>query len=224
MKNFLIFLALLGGLVLFLNHQFPHALENQGGSYHLLYLVALLVLVSGGVIRINKSNWGQQAKMAGAWVGIFLIFMIGYVYKDVFLDSKIGSELMPGRTSITQGGEMKLHPRADGHFYIEGRINGERILFMIDTGASYTMLSQSSADRVGLIIPPDAKKTLFSTANGTTAGLAATVSEMRIGELEVENLQVYVNQGSIDTNLLGMNFLQKLSSYSVENGVMTLAP
>ena len=224
MKHTLIFLALLGALIAFLNHQFPGALSSDGRNYHLIYLTVLLLVIGGGAALTNRRRWKQNLKYATWWVVIFLVIMVGHTYKDVLLDSKLASELIPGSTTIQGDGSITLNARADGHFYINARINGKKTRFLIDTGASDIMLTQKAADRIGLVIADGATKRIYSTASGTSSGLEVNIKQMHIGNMTLQNATAYVNQGNSSTNLLGQSFMNRLSSYSVENGRMTLVP
>ena len=224
MKHLLLFLLLLAGLIALLNHQFPDALGRSDNGYHLTYLIILAIIIGGSVIASNRTHWKRNLQYATGWAGIFLVLMIGYTYKEQLLDSKLGSELIPGRTTIEANGSMTLHARADGHFYINATINNHKLRFMIDTGASDIMLTRETADRVGLTIAPDAKKQRYSTASGITHGLEVTIGQLRVGDFVLKRATAYVNQGNATTNLLGMDFLNALSSYTVEGGTMTLVP
>lgn len=224
MKPTLIFLALLGLLIVFLNHQFPDALEQGDGEFRLVYIVTLLVLVGSSIVSSMQHEWRTQLKYASWWIGIFFVCMVGYTYGNHLLDSKLGAELVPGRTAMQSDGTLTLHARTDGHFYINARVNGQKLRFMIDTGASDIMLTKQTAERIGLVIRADAKKQIYSTANGISAGLEVVIPRMQIGEYTLSNVTAYVSQGDTDTNLLGQSFMNGLSSYSVEDGKMRLVP
>lgn len=224
MKNILIFLAAFAALIALLNHQFPGALEHEDNHYHLLYLVVLTIVIGGSVTLSNRAHWKKNVQYAIAWVGVFLLIITGYSYRDTLLNSKLGSELIPGSTTITADDSMLLHARADGHFYISATINNHKLRFMIDTGASDIMLTKETAERIGLNIAPDAKKQIYSTANGISSGREVTIDTMQIGNFTTNNITAYVSQGNAGSNLLGMAFLNRLSGYSVEDGTMTLVP
>lgn len=224
MKPLFIFLVLFGLLIALLAVQFPDALGDDGSKYHLMYMTILLLVVGGGSLASYHEHWRNNLKFAAWWVVIFIVIMTSYAYRDVFLNSKMGAELVPGRVSIQGDGAMVLHARADGHFYINAMLNGQKILFMIDTGATDMMLTKQTAERVGLVPAHNAKKKMYSTANGVSAGVEVRIHRMQIGEVVLRDAVAYINQGDAGVNLLGMQFLKHLSSYSVESGEMTLVP
>ncbi len=66
--------------------------------------------------------------------------------------------MIPGQTTTSGVGEVMLSASTDGHFCINGRANGKRIRFMIDTGASDITISPQAAQRIGI----DLKKLQFT--------------------------------------------------------------
>jgi aspartyl protease family protein len=55
-----------------------------------------------------------------------------------------------GDPRLLAAGRFSIPRDAHGHFHTEGRIDGQRIDFMIDTGASVIALNEKSAARFGL--------------------------------------------------------------------------
>ncbi|MBN8986285.1 MAG: TIGR02281 family clan AA aspartic protease, partial [Rhizobiales bacterium] len=53
-----------------------------------------------------------------------------------------------------------------GHFQTEGRIEGQRIKFMVDTGASVVAMNESSAARMGVRPVQSEFNAKVTTANG----------------------------------------------------------
>lgn len=93
-----------------------------------------------------------------------------------------------------------------GHFMSEGRINGRLVRFMVDTGATLIALSQVEADRIGLPWR-EGRQVLMQTANGTTPTHLITLSSVRLGDVELANLQAAVLPASMPYILLGNNVL-----------------
>jgi aspartyl protease family protein len=102
-----------------------------------------------------------------------------------------------------------------GHFLIEAVVNGVPIDFMVDTGASHVVLSLQDARRLGFT-PTNLHFTQkFQSANGTVRAAPVELRELRIGQLRLFDLEASVNGGPLPISLLGMSFLQRLSSYEV---------
>src|ERR1700684_822864 len=79
-----------------------------------------------------------------------------------------------------------------GHFRTEGRIDGQRIDFMVDTGASMVALNETSAARFGLRPPRADYNATVSTANGTVKGARARLAMVELGELTVRDVDALV--------------------------------
>lgn len=112
------------------------------------------------------------------------------------------------REEIISGG-------ARGHFITEVHINGTPIKFLIDTGATHIVLNSDDAERVGLSTGRLRFNTAFKSANGKTYAAPVTLRDVRIGQLQLHDLDAYVNQGDLDISLLGTSFLRQLQSYEV---------
>ena len=110
-----------------------------------------------------------------------------------------------------------------GHFRTEGRIDGQRVDFMVDTGASTVALNESSAARFGLRPSRADYTAIVSTANGTVKGARARLAMVQLGELTVRDVDALVlPDEALSENLLGLSFLSKLKRFAYANGQMVL--
>jgi aspartyl protease family protein len=110
-----------------------------------------------------------------------------------------------------------------GHFATEGRIDGQRIAFMVDTGASVIALNESSAALFGLRPVPNQYIARVATANGTIKAAPAHLDRVEIGGLVVRDVDALVlPDEALSENLLGLSFLSKLKRFEYANGVMVL--
>lgn len=137
---------------------------------------------------------------------------------QVFAGRRPEPEAAPPAAQSVSAGVVELRQNADGHYYIEGAINGRPLRFLIDTGASISMLTEEAAAQVDL---SDCRAGKSSTANGVVDVCVGVVPEMRIGPYIVSNSLAAVNANT-ETNLLGMNVLGQFQ-ISTENGVMRLS-
>lgn len=115
------------------------------------------------------------------------------------------------------GGDQEevIHGGATGHFVTDVYINGTPIRFLIDTGATHVVLNSEDANRLGLKGSRLRFNTAFKSANGTTYAAPVTLRDVRLGQLQLYDLDAYVNQGDLDISLLGTSFLRQLRSYEV---------
>jgi aspartyl protease family protein len=112
---------------------------------------------------------------------------------------------------------------ARGHFATEGRINGQRIGFMVDTGASVVALNESSAARFGLRPTPGQYTASVTTANGTIKAARTRLAMIDVGGLVVRDVDAMVlPDQALSENLLGLSFLSKLKRFEYANGQMVL--
>ena len=110
-----------------------------------------------------------------------------------------------------------------GHFAAEGRIDGQRIAFMVDTGASVIALNESSAARFGLRPSRGDYRATVTTANGTVKAAPTRLAMVDIGGLIVRDVDAMVlPDEALSENLLGLSFLSKLKRFEYANGRMVL--
>ena len=115
--------------------------------------------------------------------------------------------------------------RADrlGHFQVEGSVDGRRLDFMVDTGASMVALRERDANKLGIF--PAARD---YTARTSTANGVIKVAPVRLPSLEVNGIRVYDVQAAVipdqalSTNLLGMSFLSRVRRFEMANGRLVM--
>ncbi len=211
-------------LILLLKWQFPYAANSGGDKMQMLYLVMLLALVGSGILHTRRHELSQNIKYAMIWLGVILLLVLGYSFRDGLTNNRLMAELVPHRASTSEDGHMTIRSREDGHFYIEIKINNVPVLFMIDTGASDIVLTPDDARRVGL--EPEALNfsRKYQTANGVVTGAPVKLASLRLGDVHMADMPASVNGAPMEHSLLGMRFLQELKGYSVEGGTLTLTP
>lgn len=118
---------------------------------------------------------------------------------------------------------ISIQPDRRGHFRTEGRIDGQRVGFMVDTGASMVALNETSAARFGLRPSRADYTATVTTANGTVKGARARIAMVELGELTVRDVEALVlPDTALSENLLGLSFLSKLKRFAYANGQMVL--
>jgi aspartyl protease family protein len=110
-----------------------------------------------------------------------------------------------------------------GHFLTEGRVDGQRIAFMVDTGASVVALNESSAARFGLRPSAGDYNAAVATANGTIKAARTHLAMLDVGGLIVRDIEAMVlPDEALSENLLGLSFLSRLRRFEYANGQMVL--
>ena len=121
------------------------------------------------------------------------------------------------------GRSLNIPPDARGHFQTDGRIEGQRISFMIDTGASLVALNEKSAARFGLRPSRSDYNAIVSTANGTIKAARTRLAMIDLGGLVVRDVDALVlPDEALSENLLGLSFLSKLKRFEYANGKLVL--
>ena len=133
-------------------------------------------------------------------------------------------QVVQAATTPTYAGRVaQLQAGDDGHFRTKARLNGRPVDVLVDTGATYLSMSESTARRLGLQIRSDAYRYKAQTANGETSVALDKLDRVQIGQVEVRDVEVMVSKGELmPTTLLGMSFLGKLKRFEVEQGTLNL--
>ncbi len=118
------------------------------------------------------------------------------------------------------GGKIVLTAGSGGHFMTQGAINGNAIQFMVDTGATVVALSQGDAERMRLDYKAG-RPVRMSTANGVTQGWHIKLNSVRIGEVEIYEVDAVVTPQAMPFVLLGNSFLTRFQMQR-DNDQMTL--
>lgn len=104
----------------------------------------------------RASSWRINLGIAAFWLaalGVLYIAMEHY--------------LQPNAAVVTASGSLQIERHRDGHFYVDGSINGQPVRFMVDTGATYITITDTLAHSAGL---QGGEVVQFRTANGTRTG------------------------------------------------------
>jgi len=121
------------------------------------------------------------------------------------------------------GRTLNIPHDARGHFATDGRINGQRIGFMVDTGASVVALNETSAAQFGFRPTPGDYTAKVTTANGTIKAARTRIAMVEVGGLVVRDVDAMVlPDEALSENLLGLSFLSKLKRFEYANGMMVL--
>ena len=108
--------------------------------------------------------------------------------------------------SRTGGRRVVLMADARGHFINTGMINGTRMQYMVDTGASTVAIGKPDADRMGLQYTKG-QPVQMNTANGVAQGWLIRLDSVRIGDVEVNGVEAVVTPQSMPYVLLGNSLL-----------------
>ena len=149
-------------------------------------LIVALVLLAGGVMAVRhlESTSGVPVAMTAT-------------------PAPVSSSSSARNVVLTKG--------HNGHFQVDARVDGRRLEFLVDTGASHIALRQSEAGRLGIYPRPSDFTVRVSTANGMTKAALVELRTVEVGDIAVRNVPaiVHSDQG-LSVNLLGMSFLSRV--------------
>jgi aspartyl protease family protein len=120
-------------------------------------------------------------------------------------DAPVSSGAAIGGSS---NGKIVLSAGSNGHFLSHGQINGRSVQLLVDTGASVVGLSVADAERIGLNYK-SGQRVQMGTANGSTIGWMVKLDTVRLGSVDVYNVDAVVSPGSMPFILLGNSFLTR---------------
>ncbi len=126
----------------------------------------------------------------------------------------------PNRLSVleNQTGALSLRPNPNGQYFAEGHINGAKVLFLLDTGATTVAVPPHIADRAGLAAEDEVR---IETAAGETAARKTFIRRLELGNFLFSDLRAIIIPSDEDIVLLGMNALGELK-ITQQNGELIL--
>ena len=221
-----LWLGLIGGAglaIFLLNRAFPST-DTPLGDPALVQTLGFLALASSGLLFVRQFNLKQTARNVLIWVAAGGVLIIGFSFQNEMkeLGLRLRSNLIPGYPIETGDHELTLSEGGGGHFLVYGMVNGTRIRFLIDTGATDIVLDPADATRIGLDLDQLKFDIPFGSANGIGYGARAVVGRLIVGPIEFSDVRVSINKAGMGSSLLGMAFLKRLKSYSFSGGKLIL--
>ncbi len=192
--------------------------DDPDAQARLFYLALLGMVIAGGVFYNYRDRFGTAVQHAAIWVLIFLGATIAYGFKD-----QLTSQLYPDTARSVDDRTIALRRADDGHFYARVLVDGTEIRFMVDTGATNLVLSQRDARRIGLAMDSLNYVLPTNTANGRVYGAGVVLDRVELGGFVDTDVRAVVNGGRMNISLLGMTYLDRFRSFSVEGDRLLLS-
>jgi aspartyl protease family protein len=183
----------------------------------LIYLALLGCAVGGWFLAQNREAMGKVLQQAMIWGFLFLGVVAGYgLWNDVQRQTMNDQMLQLGN------GQIAVPRQSDGHYYLTLELNGERIRFVVDTGATDMVLTRDDAERAGL--EPETLHFVGTayTANGTVRTAPVRINTVQLGDITDTDVRASVNGGEMDGSLLGMGYLEKWGRIEISGGELRL--
>lgn len=113
---------------------------------------------------------------------------------------------------------------SDGHFWAQAQVNGAPVRFLVDTGATAVALTPDDAERLGLDVKSLKYGQRVTTATGRSRAAAVTLDSLSVGDARLEDVSALVIEDGLDTSLLGMSYLGRLSGFEATREALFLRP
>jgi aspartyl protease family protein len=158
-----------------------------------------------------------------ACLGVTMAQMADRMTATPALAKAIPTKSVPVEPAPSNSRSLSIPRDGRGHFLTEGRVNGQYVGFMVDTGASVVALNEKSAARFGLRPSRSEYNAAISTANGIVKGARTRLAMLDIGGIIVRDVDAMVlPDEALSENLLGLSFLSKLKRFEYAGGRMVL--
>lgn len=165
---------------------------------------ALLIIDGGAPRSVAVGDTVQGVKLI-ATSGDTAVVEIGGKRLTLHLGESPASLGERGQAS---SGRISLPADSGGHFMPQGTINGRPVQFMVDTGASSVALGMAEAERIGLAYR-SGQPVRIGTANGVVQGWRIKLASVRIGDVEVYEVDAVVTPQGMPFVLLGNSYLNR---------------
>lgn len=183
----------------------------------LIYLVLLGGAILMWFVAQNRASLGKLTQQAMVWGLIFVGVIAAFGLWD-----DIRQTVRPSQSVFAQDSRIELPRAPDGHYYLTAEINGAPVRFVVDTGASQIVLTQSDARRAGIDTDTLAYTGRANTANGPVRTAPVRLDSIAVGPIRDAGMRAVVNEGMMDHSLLGMEYLQTYSSVQISGGTLVL--
>ena len=199
---------------------------NTGQILQVLFFVALILfLVRGYFARRNENKSGSITNIL-LWLMIFVMLITGYAFRFELesFKERILAVIIPSYSWTNEQGELVIARNRDGHFYLNATtIDGHKIKFLIDTGASDIALTKHDAIKLGFNLSNLKYTRQYNTANGISAAAPVRIKQLTVGDKTFYNLEAHITHGGLDISLLGMSLLREFKDFKITNDLLILS-
>jgi aspartyl protease family protein len=126
------------------------------------------------------------------------------------------------QASMAQPASIAKGP--DGHYWAEADVNGSRVRFLVDTGASAVALTTADARRLGIATEKLDYAYKVVTASGQTRAASVKLGQVSVAGARLDNVDALVIEEGLESSLLGMSYLGRLASFEATQTSLILRP
>jgi aspartyl protease family protein len=121
-----------------------------------------------------------------------------------------------------ESGEASIAKSRDGHFWADAQVDGHQLHFLIDTGATAVALTSDDARQLGIDPSSLTYSYTVQTANGPAKAAEVKLRDVAVGRAEVSDVDAFVIDHGLETSLLGMSYLGRLSKFEATPDALVL--
>ncbi len=130
----------------------------------------------------------------------------------------------PADNDTAVGEAAQITKSQDGHYWAEGQVNGERVRFLVDTGATAVALTAEDARRLGFEPRNLDYAYQVATANGPQRAAEVKLASVSVAGAQVNDVDALVIEKGLPASLLGMTYLGRLSRFEATRTALILRP
>jgi aspartyl protease family protein len=130
----------------------------------------------------------------------------------------------PAPMTLPAGPAATIRKAADGEYWANGVVNGAKVRFLVDTGASAVALTPDDARKLGFDMASLNYGYRVVTAGGSTRAAAVKLTSVTVAGAKLSDVDALVIEKGLDTSLLGMSYLGRLASFQATREALILQP
>ena len=162
--------------------------------------------------------------------GVAALAAVGAANAVLGLDARgaettaMAARVEPAAEAPPSGRPAQISKAKDGHYWAEAKVNNTQIRFLVDTGASAVALTAADATRLGFRPSGLHFDYKVMTANGEARAAKIKLASVSVAGAKLKDVDALVIEKGLDTSLLGMSYLGRLSRWEATPDALILRP
>ena len=196
-------------------------METFNFSY-LIYLIIILVVLLGTYLLSNKKNLNKNIQNLAIWGLIFFALLVTYY---LWNELQFSMEKERYNYVIEKDNSILINKSYDGHFYLPLSINNKEIIFLVDTGATRSLLSKRDYKLLKKHEVNLTSEKIIETANGKIIALETRFDEVKLFNNILSDVNFLVVRNDFEgpnISLLGLDLLDNKFNYQITNNYLKL--
>jgi len=153
---------------------------------------------------VARTNSFGKPFMFIAWglaIAMLVWFFEDKLQQQFNPNSQVQSHLDNGQVTVV------LEQNRMGHYVARGKVNGQSVTFLLDTGATLVAIPEGLAQKLGL---RKGRQGMSQTANGRVITYRTEIDRLQLGDIQLSNVAASITPGMDgDVILLGMSALKE---------------